>query len=202
MARSPHGPTIKFQVHNVHTSGEVRLSGNCLRYSRPLLTFDHSFDQLLDPSKPELGPRHPQLKLMKELFIQTLGTPRNHPKSKPFHDHAMSFFYAGHQIHVRHYQISPLTDADADDPEKQVLTEVGPRMVLNPIWVLNGSFSGKKLWQNPDYLSPTATRRVARQKLGVEAKLKAEHKQRKEAEDKLLERKTDEADEIFEESEE
>ncbi len=60
VARVPCGPTVKFQVLNIHTSGEVRLSGNCLQYSRPLLTFDAPFDAV------------PHLKLIKELFVQVL----------------------------------------------------------------------------------------------------------------------------------
>ena len=39
--------------------------------ARPLLTFDAPFE---DETKPELA-------LMKEMFIQTFGAPRNHPKS-------------------------------------------------------------------------------------------------------------------------
>lgn len=58
LARVPHGPTFKFQVLNIHTADEVRLSGNCLLGSRPLLTFDESFEKL------------PHLTLMKEMFIQ------------------------------------------------------------------------------------------------------------------------------------
>lgn len=58
VARVPHGPTVKFQVLNIHTSGEVKMSGNCLMHSRPLLTFDQAFDQL------------PHLNLVKELFVQ------------------------------------------------------------------------------------------------------------------------------------
>jgi hypothetical protein len=41
----------------VHTMDELRLSGNCLKGSRPLLSFDKAFDDL------------PQYQMMKELFI-------------------------------------------------------------------------------------------------------------------------------------
>lgn len=103
---------------------------------------------------------------------QTFGTPRNHPKSKPFHDHAIGFYYADEKIWVRHYQITPLTDADANDPEKQTLTEIGPRFVLDPIWILQGSFSGKKIYHNSTYSTPTLARRMEKQKLGVRAKVR------------------------------
>jgi len=30
LARVPSGPTVKFQVFNIHTLGETNLTGNCL----------------------------------------------------------------------------------------------------------------------------------------------------------------------------
>lgn len=41
--------------------GELKLTGNCLKGSRPLLSFDESFDA------------SPQYSLLKELFIQVLS---------------------------------------------------------------------------------------------------------------------------------
>lgn len=52
------GPSVKFLVHNIHTMGELKLSGNCLRGSRPILSFDETFD------------KKPYLQLVKELFVQ------------------------------------------------------------------------------------------------------------------------------------
>jgi len=54
------GPCAKFQVENVHTMGELKLTGNCLRGSRPLLSFDKSFD---DNSMPHW-------QLLRELMVQ------------------------------------------------------------------------------------------------------------------------------------
>jgi len=149
LSRVPAGPTLKFQVLNIHTTGEVRLAGNCLHGSRPVLHFDKNFSELAE------------LKLTKELLIQAFGTPRNHPKSKPFHDHIMTFHYLDKKIWFRHYQIAPETNLDHDEPEKQVLTEIGPRFVLDPIRFLSGSFSGQTMYANPNYYSPTALRSAA-----------------------------------------
>jgi len=146
MARVPTGPTIKFQVHNIHTTAEVRLAGNCLLGSRPVLYFDDNFNH------------SSFLKLIKEMIIQTMGTPRNHPKSKPFHDHVMSFYYLDRKIWFRHYQINPETPDFVDDPERQQLTEIGPRMVLEPMRIMSGSFAGNTLYLNPYYWSPTKLR--------------------------------------------
>lgn len=56
LAKSPVGPSIKFQVKDIHTTQELKLTGNCLKYSRPLLSFDAAFDS------------EPHLKLAKEMF--------------------------------------------------------------------------------------------------------------------------------------
>ncbi|KAF8820712.1 brix domain-containing protein [Cardiosporidium cionae] len=150
MGRSPHGPSAKFRIYNLHTLGELKLTGNCLLYSRPLLVFDNSFSQL------------PLLKVLRELFIQVFGTPRNHPKSKPFHDHALCWYYHDNKIWFRHYQISPFMVSDpnkiVEKAEQQTLTEIGPRFVMDPIKILEGSFQGKIIWKNPHYTSQNALR--------------------------------------------
>lgn len=45
MAKSPEGPTVKFLAQNIHTMSELRLSGNHLKGSRPVLVFDKAFEQ-------------------------------------------------------------------------------------------------------------------------------------------------------------
>ena len=45
LAKSPAGPSAKFMVTNIHTSDELKLTGNCLKYSRPLLSFDVGFEK-------------------------------------------------------------------------------------------------------------------------------------------------------------
>ena len=42
--KSPNGPSFKFSVSNIQTADELKLTGNCLKFSRPLLSFDSSFD--------------------------------------------------------------------------------------------------------------------------------------------------------------
>lgn len=91
LMKSPEGPSFKFMVQNIHTSDELKLTGNCLKYSRPLLSFDSSFDQ------------EPHLQLMKEMFVHAFNTPKSHPKSKPFIDHVMSFNYYDGRVWFRVY---------------------------------------------------------------------------------------------------
>lgn len=42
------------------------------------------------------------------------------------------------------------------------LCEVGPRFVMNPVKIFNGSFGGEPLWENPDYVSPSKHRQMLR----------------------------------------
>lgn len=99
---------------------EVKLTGNCLKGSRPFLSFDARFDT------------EPHLRLLKEMFTQTFGSPKGHPKVKPFIDHVLSFFIADNRIWFRNYQVVHQID-EQSKKEKPVLVEIGPRCVLNPI---------------------------------------------------------------------
>uniref|UniRef100_A0A1B6E3U0 Ribosome biogenesis protein BRX1 homolog n=1 Tax=Clastoptera arizonana TaxID=38151 RepID=A0A1B6E3U0_9HEMI len=134
----PDGPSGKFLVESVFTMGELKLTGNCLKGSRPLLSFDENFDL------------HPHYALLKELFIQIFGTPNHHPKSQPFFDRVVSFSILDNRIWFRNYQIIS---------EDGALAEIGPRFVLNPIKIFEGSFGGSTLWDNPLYKTPGSYRR-------------------------------------------
>ncbi|XP_003391673.3 PREDICTED: ribosome biogenesis protein BRX1 homolog, partial [Amphimedon queenslandica] len=135
----PNGPSAKFLVENVHTMNELKLTGNCLLGSRPLLSFDPSFTG------------SPHYSLLKELFIKIFSTPYYHPKSKPFIDHMFHFGLLDNHIWFRNYQI-------VDDGK--TLTEIGPRFTLNLIKIFSGSFGGATLYQNPHYQTPNAYRRT------------------------------------------
>ncbi|KAJ2920440.1 hypothetical protein H1R20_g16653, partial [Candolleomyces eurysporus] len=43
-AKTPNGPSIKMHVQNIHTMDELKMTGNCLKGSRGLLSFDKAFD--------------------------------------------------------------------------------------------------------------------------------------------------------------
>src|SRR5215831_2749527 len=44
-AKTPNGPSVKMHVQNVHTMDELKLTGNCLKGSRGLVSFDSGFDE-------------------------------------------------------------------------------------------------------------------------------------------------------------
>lgn len=139
LSKSPNGPAMKFLVEGIKPLSEQKLTGNCLRYSRPLVSFDGAFDDK----------KMPHLQLMKEMLSHVFNTPKNHPKSKPFIDHVLSFNYLDDCIYIRNYQIlnqkEEMFTAD-DDIDKMILIEIGPRLCLNPIKIFQGSMGGDTLW--------------------------------------------------------
>jgi ribosome biogenesis protein BRX1 len=150
---------------------ELHFTGNCLKGSRPILSFDASFDSA------------PHLRVLKELFLHIFGVPKGARKSKPFIDHVMGFTLADGKIWVRNYQISETeasslstTQESSSDKPKVVkarekgkdteisLVEIGPRFVLTPIVIQEGSFGGPIIYENKEFVSPNQIRSELRQK--------------------------------------
>ena len=136
-ANVARGPSVKFEVENIHTMAELKMTGNCLAASRPLLSFCPTFSEDVHWS------------LIKELLTSILGIPNQHPKSQPFFDHVYTFSIVDGKLWFRNYQIVE---------ESGALAEIGPRMVLNPIKVFDGAFCGQTLWENANYVTPCAKR--------------------------------------------
>jgi len=172
MSKAPNGPCIKLHVQNLHTMEELHFTGNCLKGSRPILSFDPSFDS------------HPHTKVIKEMLIHIFGVPKAARKSKPFIDHVLSFTYTDGKVWFRNFQISeseasktsaPAGDAEAEKhtkPSKKPpsltteisLVEIGPRFVMTPIVILEGSFGGPVIYENKEFVSPNAVRAELRRK--------------------------------------
>jgi len=155
MSNIPKGPCVKFLVENIYTMGELKLTGNCLKGSRPLLSFDENFN-----SKPHLL-------ILKELLSQIFGVPNHHPKSQPFFDHVYTFSILDNRIWFRNFQIIT---------EEGELAEIGPRFVLNPVKIFAGSFGGETLWDNPNYVSPAKFRQAISKKAGNKYENRLEQK--------------------------
>ncbi|OTB01585.1 hypothetical protein M426DRAFT_213683 [Hypoxylon sp. CI-4A] len=164
LGKVPNGPTVKMHLQNLHTMEELHFTGNCLKGSRPILSFDAAFDQ------------EPYLQVIKELFLHTFGVPQGAKKSKPFVDHVMGFTFADGKIWVRNYQIKE-TEASktktGEDGEMEVdpkpskghtkeldvsMVEIGPRFVLTPIVIQEGSFGGPIIYENKEFVSPNQVR--------------------------------------------
>lgn len=179
------GPSVKFHITNIHTMDELKMTGNCMKGSRPMLSFDRAFDSV------------DHLKLVKHLFVDVFGTPRGHPKSKPFVDRVMSFHYADGKIWVRNYQILEETASTAKEAHEQKkltghahstsLVEIGPRFVLNPIRIFRGSFGGQTLYVNDEFVNPNVVRSLAKKEQGEKyIQRKDGQRKRKERNDNIV----------------
>ncbi|TNY18774.1 putative ribosomal large subunit assembly and maintenance-related protein [Rhodotorula diobovata] len=161
-AKTPNGPSVRFHVLNLHTMDEMKMTGNCLKGSRPIVVFDHQFDD------------EPHLKLIKEVLTHTFAVPKTARRAKPFIDHVINFSIVDGKIWFRNYQILDTPSADAlakstsstqaltDAQARKVaqkegmphlsLSEVGPRFVLNPVKIFEGSFNGACLYENKEFI--------------------------------------------------
>ncbi|BGP32621.1 Ribosome bioproteinsis protein brx1 [Rhodotorula toruloides] len=177
-AKAPNGPSVRFHVLNLHTMDEMKMTGNCLKGSRPVVVFDKQFDE------------EPHWKLIKEVLTHIFAVPKTARRAKPFIDHVINFSIADGKIWFRNYQIldtpstdalssttsstSALTDIQAKKLAKKQgaphlsLSEVGPRFVLNPVKIFEGSFNGACLYENKEFVPSSA--RFASTKLARAAK--------------------------------
>ena len=164
---------------------ELNFTGNALKGSRAIVSFDKNFD--LAPSSA----------LIKEMLLHTFSVPAGTRKSKPFIDRVVSFSFVDGKVYMRHYQIQPITSTEEDqkvetlekaakkDRSKSAkdaegksgkegkdgieLIEIGPRFVMTPIVILEGSFGGPKVYENAEFVSPNTVRATLRQKIAHRA---------------------------------
>ena len=169
------GPSVKFLVQQVRPMRDLRLTGNCLLGSRPILSFDQAFEGA------------PHLALMKHVLSDVFAPPKGHPRSKPFHDHVLSFSLLEGRILIRHYQLVPSEEAErrrklanalgasaaeadaaaakvAADDDGASLVEIGPRFALVPIRILAGCFRGDTLYSSETFVSPNVKRAEEKKK--------------------------------------
>ncbi|CAL1705245.1 unnamed protein product [Somion occarium] len=153
-AKTPNGPSIKMHVQNVHTMDELKMTGNCLKGSRGLLSFDKGFDET------EWG------KLTKEVFTHIFGVPATARKAKPFIDHILTFSILDDKVWFRNFQIVEKDPLQPNGPPQTSLVEIGPRFVLTPIRIFEGAFSGATVYSNPEFVSPAAVRSALKREKG------------------------------------
>ncbi|KAL9050499.1 MAG: hypothetical protein Q9162_006606 [Coniocarpon cinnabarinum] len=165
MSKAPNGPTVKFHLQNLHTMEELNFTGNCLKGSRPILSFDATFDT------------QPQLQVIKELLLHVFGVPKTSRKIKPFVDHVIGFTIADGRVWTRCYQINEMEPSKTSDAHGDAasgketvnsvvtrsstgvsLVEIGPRFVMTPIVILESSFGGPVLFENKEFVSPNQVR--------------------------------------------
>jgi len=150
MGATEGGPSAKFLVSGIRPLRDMRLTGNCLLGSRPILSFDAGFDDA------------PQRRVLKQLLTDVFSPPKGHPNSKPFHDHVLHFGWSDGKVAVRHYQVvPPLHDKSK---EGDSLVEIGPRFTLTPIKLFEGLFGGETLYMSGTYVTPNTVRAERKRK--------------------------------------
>lgn len=150
-------------------------AGNCLKGGRGLVVFDRSFDE----QGPEMGaPGTEYRALIREMLRGVFCVPKRGVKGmKPFVDRIIGVFGVDGKIWIRVYEIresdaggktkdgeekaKPAPKAKDGLPEVS-LVEIGPRFVLTPIVILEGSFGGPVIYENKEYVSPNQVRREIR----------------------------------------
>lgn len=78
-AKTPNGPSIKMHVQNVHTMDELKMTGNCLKGSRGIVSFDGTFDS------------DEHWKLMKEVLTHVSISRLRHPSVPQCHPYRNRF---------------------------------------------------------------------------------------------------------------
>jgi len=133
---------------------ELKMTGNCLKGSRGVVSFDKSFDDT------EWG------QLTKEVFTQIFGVPRTARRAKPFVDHILSFSMLDGKIWFRNFQILEKDPLQPNGPPQTSLVEIGPRFVLTPIRIFEGAFGGATVFSNPEFVSMASVRSQLRKEKG------------------------------------
>jgi ribosome biogenesis protein BRX1 len=155
-------------------------AGNCLKGGRGIVVFDRSFDDKgPDMGKGKNGTEYRGL--IREMLRNVFCVPKRGVRGmKPFVDRIIGIFGVDGKIWIRVYEIRESQGAkgkkaagDEEAGKKVVkskdglpdvsLVEVGPRLVLTPIVILEGSFGGPVIYENKEYVSPNQVRREVRQ---------------------------------------
>ncbi|KAJ5229258.1 hypothetical protein N7489_009966 [Penicillium chrysogenum] len=165
--------SCNFHLNNLHTMGELGagFAGNCLKGGRGLVVFDRSFDE----QGPDMGaPGSEYRALVREMLRGVFCVPKRGVRGmKPFIDRIIGIFGVDGKIWIRVYEIRESEAGkkkDGDETIKPVpkgkdnslpevsLVEIGPRFVLTPIVILEGSFGGPVIYENKEYVSPNQVR--------------------------------------------
>lgn len=149
-------------------------AGNCLKGGRGIVVFDRSFDENgPDMAKPGTEYRG----LIREMLRGVFSVPKRGVKGmKPFVDRVIGIYGVDGKIWIRVYEIRESEPGkkkvEGEEGEKPALrskdgpeislVEIGPRFVLTPIVILEGSFGGPVIYENREYVSPNQVRREIR----------------------------------------
>lgn len=147
---------------------ELGFGGNCLKGGRGIVAFDKSFDDELNSA----GTGRESITLIREMLRGVFCVPSKGVKGlKPFVDRVVGIYALDKKIWIRVYEVREDSKIETDGNSHKAgietltgtsnvkLVEVGPRMVLTPIVILEGSFGGPVIFENKLYVSPNVVRR-------------------------------------------
>jgi ribosome biogenesis protein BRX1 len=104
------------------------------------------------------------------------SVPKTSRRTKPFIDHIISFSILDNKIWFRNFQIVEKDPLVPQGPPQTSLVEIGPRFVMTPIRIFEGSFSGATVFENGEFITPAAVRANLKREAG------GKYRDRKEAE--------------------
>lgn len=141
---------------------ELGFEGNVLKGGRGIVVFDKSFDGVVQGEEVR--------GLMREMLRGVFCVPGKGVRGmKPFIDRVTGIYGLDGKIWIRVYEVRDSKDKNQADTIEggPTLFEVGPRLVLTPVLVQEGSFGGPIIYQNSLFVSGNQIRKEARvQKAG------------------------------------
>lgn len=164
-------------------------TGNCLKGGRGIVVFDHSFDDSVALAGRGNEYRALIREMLRGVFCVPR---RGVKGMKPFIDRVIGIYSVDGKIWIRVFEIRETIGGDApnvpalnqtaaaaavakakenaesdkakpkDGQPEISLVEIGPRFVLTPIVILEGSFGGPVIYENREFVSPNQVRRELR----------------------------------------
>ena len=143
--------------------GELGFGGNCLKGGRGVVVFDKSFEDA------EFSGGQEHKGLVRELLRGVFCVPQRGVRGmKPFVDRITGVFGLDGKIWIRVYEIREADKKGKEGGDRSStdvsLVEIGPRFVLTPIVILEGSFGGPVIYENKEFVSPNQVRSEVRLK--------------------------------------
>jgi ribosome biogenesis protein BRX1 len=88
-------------------------------------------------------------------------------------------------------------DKKKANPSDVSLVEVGPRCALRPIKIFEGSFGGRVIYDNPEYVPPNTLRRLLKQQKAGKYSAKVQQKAKRREHEAANVMPVSEIDEVF-----
>jgi len=101
---------------------------------------------------------------------------------KPFVDRITAVYWLDGKIWIRVYEVREAEKEKKEGQKEKTelsLIEIGPRFVLTPVLILEGSFGGAVIYKNEQYVSGNQIRSETRRKADVKFRRTSEAEQRR-----------------------